>query len=87
MNVTAPISRPAYTTTKGVEFCEWFEANRQDIEDWYVLTSEWLPEQHPEDFREFAKVQFDLAAEDDARLHDGLYEVMLSESDNEDGYG
>lgn len=84
MSVASPIRRPAYTTTKGTAFSEWFEENRDDISEWYIATSEWLPEQHPEDFREFAACQFDIACELDAVLTDGLYEVQLAEADAED---
>jgi len=84
MNVTAPISRPAYTSTKGVDYAQWIAENESELHDWYRMTSEWEPAQHPADYADFVRVQFDLACEDDARLTDGLYEVQLAEADAED---
>jgi len=84
MNVTAPISRPAYTTTKGVDYAQWIADNDSDLRDWYRLTSEWEPAQHPADYADFVRVQFDIACELDSVLTDGLYEVQLAESDAED---
>jgi len=84
MNVTAPISRPAYTTTKGVDYAQWIADNEDSLRSWYIATSEWMPEQHPHDYAQFCAVQFDLACEDDARLTDGLYEATLRDADNDD---
>ncbi len=81
MNV---LRRPDFTTTVQVPYSLWLEENRDDIEDWYRVTSEWTPEEHPGDFDEFCRVQFDIACEDDERLRDGLYEAMLNESDSDD---
>jgi len=84
MNVTAPISRPAYTTTVRVEYVDWLAENDQLLRDWYRMTSEWEPAQHPADYADFVRVQFDIACELDSVLTDGLYEVQLAESDAED---
>jgi len=81
MNV---LRRPDFTTTVGTNYDEWVTENDDSLREWYRLTNEWAPEEHVADFLQFAAVQFDLAAEDDARLRDGLYEVMLAESDAED---
>ena len=84
MNVTAPISRPAYSTTVRVEYVDWLAENDELLRDWYIATSEWMPEQHPHDYAQFCTVQFDIACELDSVLTDGLYEVQLAESDAED---
>jgi len=84
MNVTAPISRPAYSTTVRVEYVDWLVENDQLLRDWYRMTSEWEPAQHPADYADFVACQFDIACELDARLTDGLYETMLAESDSDD---
>jgi len=84
MNVTAPISRPAYTTTKGVDYAQWIADNEDSLHDWYRMTSEWEPAQHPADYSDFVRVQFDIACELDSVLTDGLYEAALRDADNED---
>lgn len=81
MNV---LKRPTYTTTVQVPYSLWLTENDDDLRDWYRITSEWSPEQHPGDFDEFCRVQFDIACEEDERLRDGLYEVELAEADAED---
>lgn len=78
------LRRPTYTTTVQVPYSLWLEENREDLEQWYIATSEWIPEQHPNDYAEFVRVQFDLAAEDDECLREGLYEVELAEADSDD---
>lgn len=85
MNVAAPIQRPVYTSTKGLEFVDWLAENAELLRDWYIATSEWMPEQHPHDYAQFCACQFDIACELDSVLTDGLYEVQLAEAESEDG--
>ncbi len=66
MNVAAPISRPAYTTTKGVDYAQWIADNEDSLHEWYRMTSEWEPAQHPADYADFVSCQFDIACEDDS---------------------
>jgi len=82
--VTNLLRRPAYTTTKGVDYAQWIADNEESLHDWYRMTSEWEPAQHPADYADFVRVQFDIACELDSQLTDGLYETMLSESDSDD---
>lgn len=84
MNVASPIQRPSYTTTKGVDYAQWIADNEDSLHDWYRMTSEWEPAQHPADYADFVACQFDIACELDSVLTDGLYEVQLAESDAED---
>src|SRR5712671_29719 len=84
MNVAAPIQRPAYTTTKGVDYAQWIAENESDLQDWYRMTSEWEPAQHPADYADFVACQVDIACSLDSALHDGLYEAALRDADNDD---
>ena len=81
MNV---LQRPTYTSTVRVSYAQWLLDNDEDLRDWYQATAEWAPEEKPADFAEFCAVQFDIARDLDERIHDGLYEAQLAESDAED---
>jgi len=78
------LRRPDFTTTVHVPYEQWLADNEDSLRSWYIATSEWMPEQHPNDYAEFCACQFDIACELDAQLTDGLYETMLAESDAED---
>jgi len=79
-----PHSRPQYSSTVGVELDEWLSENHDDLVSWYQQTAEAIPEQHPEDFRQFCLVQFEIAEAEDHRLHDALYEAQTRDADNDD---
>ena len=79
-----PLRRPTYTSTVGIERAQWLADNEEDLREWYLATADAAPDQHPSDFAEFCAVQYDIAAAEDERLHDALYEAQLAESDAED---
>ena len=87
MEIAKPLVRPTYTHTLGLTEEQWVRENMDDLEEWYAMTGDTLPQDDPQDFRDFCAVQYELTQDNDAQLKQAFAEWAKDDDAYEDLMG